>query len=111
LEYKYKEDSMVKFLVLYNTPEDPEAFERHYRDVHIPLTKKLPGLRRYTVSRHATAIRGGEPYYLIAELEWDDMAALQKAFQSPEGQAAAQDVPNLASGTGVLSMVYKVEEV
>jgi uncharacterized protein (TIGR02118 family) len=101
---------MIKFLVLYNTPEDTTAFDRHYREVHIPLTKKLPGLRRYTLGSHATAIRGGEPYYLIAELEWDDMAALQKAFQSPEGQATAQDVPKFASG-GVRSMVYEVEEV
>lgn len=101
---------MVRFLVLYNTPEDPTAFDRHYRDVHIPLTKKLPGLRHYTLGRHATVIRGGEPYYLIAELEWDDMAALQKAFQSPEGQATTQDVPKFASA-GVRSMVYEVEEV
>ena len=101
---------MVRFLVLYNKPEDPAAFDRHYREVHIPLTKNLPGLRRYTIGRYATAIRGGEPYYLIAELEWDDMAALQKAFQSPEGLATAQDVPKFASG-GVRSMVYEVEEV
>ena len=101
---------MVRFLVLYNTSEDPAAFDRHYREVHIPLTRKLPGLRRYTMGRHATAIRGGEPYYLIAELEWDDMAALQKAFQSPEGRATAQDVPTFASG-GVRSMVYEVEEL
>jgi uncharacterized protein (TIGR02118 family) len=102
---------MVRFLVLFNTPEDPAAFERHYREVHIPLAKQLPGLRRYTIGRHAKPIRGGEPYYWIAELEWDDMDALQKAFQSPEGQATAQDVPNLASSAGVMSMVYEVEEV
>lgn len=101
---------MIRFLVLYNTPQDPEAFDRHYRDVHIPLTKKLPGLRHYTLGSHATKIRGDEPYYLIAELEWDDMDALEKAFRSPEGQAAAQDVPNFAS-SGVRSMVYEVEEV
>ncbi|MBV9710422.1 MAG: EthD family reductase [Ktedonobacteraceae bacterium] len=41
---------------------------------------------------------GGEPYYLIAELGWDDMAALQEAFQSPEGQATAQDVSTFATG-------------
>jgi uncharacterized protein (TIGR02118 family) len=78
--------------------------------VHIPSTKKLPGFRRYTIGRQATAIRGGEPNYLIAELEWDDMTALQKAFQSPESQATAQDVPKFAS-SGVRSMVYEVEEV
>lgn len=94
---------MVKFLVLYNTPEDPEAFERHYRDVHIPLSKKLPGLRRYTIGRRAMAIRGSAPSYWIAELEWDGMDALQQAFQSSEGQATAQDAANLESLASSLS--------
>lgn len=99
---------MVRFLVLYNKPEDTEAFDRHYREVHIPLTLKLPGLRRYTLGSQATPIRGGnEPYYLIAELEWDDMDALRRAFQSAEGQATARDVPTFASG-GVHSLVYEV---
>jgi uncharacterized protein (TIGR02118 family) len=102
---------MVKFIVLWNTPDDPVAFERHYRDVHIPLARQLSGLRRYTIGRHATTIRGGETYYWIAELEWDSMEALQKAFQSPQGQATAQEVANLARSAGVQSMVYEVEEV
>jgi uncharacterized protein (TIGR02118 family) len=101
---------MVRFLVLYSQPKDAEAFDRHYRDVHIPLAKKLPGLRRYTISRDQAPVRGGEPYYLVAELDWDDMAALQRALQSPEGQAAARDVPTFASG-GVRSMAYELEEV
>jgi uncharacterized protein (TIGR02118 family) len=101
---------MVRFLVLYDRPDDPEAFDRHYRDVHVPLARKIPGLRRYTVSRDATSVRGGEPYYLVAELDWDDMPALQRAFQSPEGQATAADVANLA-GSGVRSMIFELEEV
>ncbi len=32
-------DPMVRFLVLYDTPPDPEEFDRHYREVHIPLTR------------------------------------------------------------------------
>jgi uncharacterized protein (TIGR02118 family) len=101
---------MVRFLVLYDRPDDPGEFDRHYRDVHIPLTRKLPGLRRFTISRHATPIRGGEPYYLIAELDWDDMAALKRAFQSPQGRATAEDVPRFA-GAGVRSMIYELEDV
>jgi uncharacterized protein (TIGR02118 family) len=99
---------MVRFLVLYGTPRDPEAFDRHYRDVHIPLASKLPGLRRYTISRDAAAVRGGDPYYLIAELDWDDMASMRAAFESPEGQAAGADVPTFATG-GAHSMVYELE--
>ena len=101
---------MVRFLVLYDRPQDVEAFDRHYQDIHIPLAKKLPGLRRYTVSRMPFAIRGGEPYYLIAELDWDDMEALQRAFQSAEGKQTAEDVSKLAT-SGVRSMVYELEDV
>jgi uncharacterized protein (TIGR02118 family) len=102
---------MVRFLLIYDTPADPPAFERHYRDVHIPLTRQLDGLRRYTLSRNVRVIRGGAPCYLIAELDWDDMESLEAAFRSPQGQATAADVVNLAPEGGVRSMVFELEEV
>ncbi|MCC6804039.1 MAG: EthD family reductase, partial [Anaerolineae bacterium] len=49
---------MVRLLVLYSQPSDIDAFERHYHDVHIPLVKQLAGLKRYTISRNVTAMRG-----------------------------------------------------
>src|SRR5437763_14957219 len=100
---------MMRFLVLYNKPADPEAFDRHYRDVHIPLANKLPGLRRYTVSKNLSPGRGGDGFYLVAELDWDDTAAMQAAFASPEGKAAAADVPKFASG-GSQTLTFRVEE-
>lgn len=103
---------MFRMLVLYERPLDVEAFERHYWDVHIPLAKKLPGLRGYTVSRDMTPLRGGEPYYLVGQLEWDDAAALRQAFQSLEGQACGQDMAILtALCPGVRSMTYGVDDV
>ena len=96
--------------MLYPQPDDPEAFDRHYREVHIPLAKQLPGLRRYTVSRSQAQVRGGAPYYLIAELDWDDKESMQRAFQSPAGKATADDVPTFAP-SGVISMTFEVEEV
>jgi uncharacterized protein (TIGR02118 family) len=47
---------------------------------------------------------------MIAELDFDDRAALAAAFASPEGQAAAQDVPKFATG-GSDSLVYDLEDV
>jgi hypothetical protein len=47
---------------------------------------------------------------LIAELDWDDIAALQRAFQSPEGKQTADDVSKLAT-SGVRSMVFEFEDV
>jgi uncharacterized protein (TIGR02118 family) len=104
---------MVRVLVLYNKPEDAQAFDRHYREVHLPLAKALPGLQHYTISRNIVPTNESEPYYLVAELDWPDMVALQQAFQSPEGQAIEQDIANNLSGLspGIRSMIYEVVEV
>lgn len=41
---------MAMMLVVYPMPDDLEAFDRHYVDIHGLLTKKLPGLRKCEVS-------------------------------------------------------------
>ena len=96
-------------LVLYEKPGDQSAFDVHYRDVHIPLVKAMPGLRRYTISRNAVAAGGGETFYLAAELDWDDMDALGAALVSPEGQATTADLAVLVPDGGVRSMIFEVE--
>jgi uncharacterized protein (TIGR02118 family) len=101
----------ARFLVQWDTPTDPESFDRHYRDVHIPLAAELPGLRRYTLSRNAVPIRGGHPWYVVAELDWDDMTSLRQAFESPVGQAIADDVAQLAQYAAVRSMIYELEDL
>lgn len=52
---------MVRFLVLYPEPDDVVAFDHHYFDIHVPLAKKLPGLRNYTVSNGTTTMRSARP--------------------------------------------------
>lgn len=34
---------MIRFLAAYDIPDDPEAFDRHYREVHIPLVSMAIG--------------------------------------------------------------------
>ena len=104
--------TMARFLVLWGTPEDTDFFEQHYREVHVPLVKKLPGVRRYTFGRDTRPVRG-DLYYRIGEVDFDDITALQRAFASPEGRAAASDVNTLASTAGaqVRSMIYELEDL
>ncbi len=52
--------------------------------------------RGYTLSRNVAAVHAPEPCYLIAELDFDDRASLQAAFQYREGQATAGDVATVA---------------
>jgi uncharacterized protein (TIGR02118 family) len=101
----------ARFMVLWGTPSDPDAFDRHYREVHIPLATKLPGLRRYALGRNIAPIRGEEPLHQIAALDWDDMAALRNAFESEVGRATAEDVNHLAQWATVRSMVFELEDL
>ena len=83
---------MARMVVIYKTPTDIAAFDKHYYEVHVPLAKKLPGLRKYEVSRGPIATpAGASDVHLIATLHFDDLAAIQKAFASAEGQAAGAD--------------------
>jgi uncharacterized protein (TIGR02118 family) len=99
----------ARFIALYERPADPETFDRHYRQIHIPLLRQLPGLRRYSVSRDLVALRGA-PCYLITELDWDTMDELRAAFASPEGRATAADAARLQELAPVRRMIFTVEE-
>jgi uncharacterized protein (TIGR02118 family) len=99
----------ARFLALYETPADPGAFDRHYREVHIPLLRRLRGLRRYSVGRDLKALHG-TPYYLVTELEWDTMDELRAVFASPEGQAAAADAARLQELAPVHRMIFTVDD-
>ena len=98
---------MVRMLVLYNHPEDPAAFDRHYNEIHIPLAKQIPRLVRYTVSRNLSK---DAPYYLVAELDWEDMDAFRAAVSSPIAAESAADVKKFATG-GSSTLIYEVAEV
>ena len=90
---------MARLVVLYKTPTDPAAFDKYYAETHIPIAKKIPGLRRYEVSRGPVVTPGGpSSFHLIATLHFDNLAAIQQAFASPEGQAAGGDVAKFATG-------------
>ncbi|MEA2232634.1 MAG: hypothetical protein QOD83_2450 [Solirubrobacteraceae bacterium] len=102
---------MARFVVMYDTPSDIDAFERHYNDVHIPLAKQFPGLRRYTRS-HGPAAVIGESCYLVVMLDWDDMAALEAALESEIGQRTAADaVANLARYATFRGMILQLDDV
>ena len=87
----------VKLVVLYTQPSDPEAFDRHYLETHMPLANSMPGLERSETGRITSAIDGGEQtYYRITHLYFPDQTALQGGFGSSEGQAAAADYQQIA---------------
>lgn len=97
---------MTYLLVQYGVPVDPQAFDRYYRETHIPLAKTIPGLREYTISDGPISPLSGTAPHLVALLVFDSPEALQAAFASAEGQATAADLVNFATG-GVTMFAYQ----
>ncbi len=96
---------MARMMVIYPTPLDIEAFDRHYFDIHVPLAKRLPGLRKYMVNAGPISMPvGGRDIHRIGTLYFDDMTAIQTAFASPEGRAAAADRRLYAPDTSGVEM-------
>ena len=75
---------MVKLMALYKQPRDPETFERIYFGEHVPLARKMPGLRRLEIDRITGAPRGEPDYYLVAHLYFDDAETMERSMASED---------------------------
>jgi uncharacterized protein (TIGR02118 family) len=93
---RFEEKPMARLVVLYKTPKNTDAFDKYYFATHVPLAKKLPGLKKYDVSTGAVA--GATGVHLVATLYFDSADAIKAAFGSPEGKATAGDLANFADG-------------
>jgi len=83
---------MARMVVIYRQPTDVNAFAKHYFETHVPLARKIPGLRKYEISHGPVTIVAGPPdVHLIGTLHFDHLDAIKAAFASPEGRAAAAD--------------------
>jgi uncharacterized protein (TIGR02118 family) len=95
---------MVKLIALYKTPQDQRSFDSHYAEVHTPLVRKMPGLRRLEVAKITGAPIGEAQHYLIAEMYFDDQDSMQRSLSSPEGKATARDL--VAFAGNIVTMFY-----
>ena len=85
---------MTKIVVLYKTPKDKAQFEKHYREVHVPLAAKLPGLKAHSFGpAHAADGSDGE-YFWFFSATFASQQAIGDAMGSKEGQALVADIPN-----------------
>lgn len=104
------DNTSYRLTIVYGQPDDPAAFDRYYRDVHIPLASKIPGLSGWTLNWLRPSPDGYEPtYHLVADLYSPTEQTMLDALNSPEGQAAAADTANFA--TGGVTFLHGNEEV
>jgi uncharacterized protein (TIGR02118 family) len=84
---------MLKFIVvLYRRPDvPPEAFHATLRGTHGSMAERIPGLRKY-VQNHVVPdpSRPHPGWDAVVELYWDDWAAMEAAWRTPEGRRSTE---------------------
>ena len=95
---------MPRLVVLYQKPDDTDAFDAHYRDVHMPIVSRYPNLRDVRLSKLAGVGGRDSAYYLMAEMTFDTAADLDDAIMSEAGAESAKDLRSFA-GAGVTMFI------
>ena len=94
--------------VLYNAPKDAAAFEKYYKETHLPLVvanQDEIGFKRADLTKFESSLDGKKPaFYRQAELYFDSMDDLQKGVATPGFKKVADDLGNFATG-GLIGMV------
>ena len=88
----------AKIIVLFGKPADPQLFDKQYWEEHVPMTKKMPDLRNYTVHKVVPPPRGDPAYYQVVELEFDTMESLKNATASQAGKDSTRHALKIATG-------------
>jgi len=81
----------AKLIVLYSEIKDPKKFDEHYKNVHIPMAEKIPGVKKIVASKVKAVAVGKANYYQVVEVYYDNMESLMKAGESKEAQEALKD--------------------
>jgi uncharacterized protein (TIGR02118 family) len=88
--------------VIYKTPKDTAAFEKHYAETHIPLvvaSQDQIGFERAELTKFNSNLDGSKPArYRQAELYFPSMDALKKGTATPAFKEVVDDLPKFATG-------------
>ena len=99
----------VKLTVVYDNPTDPDAFEKHYKGVHMPIASKIANVRRVEVAKVFPKEDGSPtPAHRVTDLYFDSYDDACAAIATPEGQAAIKDALQIATG-GVKFLLSDIE--
>jgi len=100
---------MNKVTVLYGHPKDPDAFEKYYKETHLPIVATIKGVTKREITKFLSAPDGGKAAsYRMFEFYFSGPSEMEQALGSSEGQAAVDDLPNFATG-GVTVIIGTVE--
>ena len=88
---------MVRLIALFNRPDDPEAFDAHYRDVHLPIVRRYPKLHAVRVFKLDGVGPRESAFYLMTEMVFESREDLDAAIASEAGRESGRDLRNFAT--------------
>jgi uncharacterized protein (TIGR02118 family) len=90
-----------------------EAFFHFWKHIHGPIGARIPGLRRLVQSHRINASGDDKPadFDGMAELRFDDLAALLEARKSPEWKASGEDEQNFIDESRVAYFISEEHEI
>jgi uncharacterized protein (TIGR02118 family) len=96
--------------VIYNAPKSPKAFEKYYRDVHLPLVlskQQEIGFTKAELTKFVSTVDGKAPTsYRQAELYFNSLDDAKKGMATSGFKAVVDDFAKFATG-GITGMVAK----
>jgi uncharacterized protein (TIGR02118 family) len=102
---------VVRLIALYSQPDDPVAFDAHYRDVHARIVGRYPRLRGVRLTK-ADGLGGrSAPFYLLAEMSFDSRADLDDALASEAGRESGRDLRTFAQAGVTLFVADDAAEI
>jgi uncharacterized protein (TIGR02118 family) len=86
----------ARLIALYSQPDDPDAFDAHYREVHDPIVRRYPSIREVRLTKADGVAGRPAPWYLMAEMVFDSRADLDAALASEPARESARDLRTFA---------------
>lgn len=99
---------MFKLVAIYKIPKEAEAFEKHYKEIHTPLTQKIPLMKEIRLNKIFGGPTGKSDLHLIAELCFASKDDFKKAMSTPEAMASGKDLMTFAKD--LVSVHFAQEE-
>ncbi|HEX7951105.1 MAG TPA: EthD family reductase [Candidatus Limnocylindrales bacterium] len=100
---------MTTLLVLYRRPDGGDdtlaTLEQRYRDEHLPLVARTPGLRATRIWRVTEALGGETDLVLAAAMDFDDRVAMDQGLRSDPMRQAGRILREIAPGLATFLVV------
>jgi len=102
--------SIAKLIVAYPRPLDVEAFEKVYREEHVPLAvAKLAGKTKIVATKVLGSPQGTPPFYRVAEIYFPSMKALETCATSPGAKETLDHAAKISTGGAPVIMIAEEE--